>query len=211
MAYDKFSEFFMDFNKAYPNAGYEQSVRAFTYYCHGLKQGGAGGLTIGLIQHLQEKLKHLKSVMGKSKTDPAWHNSDGKIFVDESAKQNKWKIWHNDSFILGGIHSHGPFELVAPNCFEAWFEEKFGDIATLGFAGARQLDFVTSEDADEAYPLRVTQREVIGLNEFGYVGSGEGLTTFVCRQEPNADSANLVDYRKAVGSVTSALGFTAEQ
>ena len=54
MAYDKFSEFFMDFNKCYPAAGYEQGVRAFTYYCHGLKQGGAGGLTIGLIQQLQD-------------------------------------------------------------------------------------------------------------------------------------------------------------
>lgn len=208
MAYDNFSKFFMDFNKCYPDAGYEQGVRAFTYYCHGLNQGTEGGLTIGLIEHLQEKIKQMGSVLGASKDDPAWHNSTGKIFVDES-NQNKWRIWHNDAFILGGIHSHGSFQLVAVNDFEKWFKDKYEE--KLGFNGARQLDFVTAIDPEDKYPLRVTQREVIGVNSFGYTGSGSDSTTFVCKITSQADSATLVKYQKAVNSLTRALGYTEKQ
>lgn len=206
MAYDNFSKFFLDFNKCQPEAGYEQGVRAYTYYCHGLNQGARDGLTIGLIGHLQDKIKQMGSVMGSSPDDPAWHNSAGKIFVDQSPAQNKWRIWHNDAFILGGIHSHGNFQLVAVNAFEKWFKDKFED--KLGFVGARQLDFVTSKDPKEKYPLRVTQREVIGLNTFGYAGSGSGATSFVCKSIAEADAATLFKYQKAVNSLTRALGFT---
>ena len=205
MAYDNFSAFFLDFNKCNPDAGYEQGVRAYTYYCHGLNQGRKDGLTIGLIEHLQTKIKQMGSVLGKSAGDTSWHNSAGKIFVDES-NQGKWKIWHNDSFILGGIHGHGSFQLVAVNAFEQWFKDKFGD--KLGFDGARQLDFVTSKDPKEKYPLRVTQREVIGLNTFGYQGSGTDTTSFVCKNPEKADKATLFEYQKAVNSLTKALGFT---
>lgn len=208
MAYKNFTKFFLDFNKCYPKAGYEQGVRAYTYYCHGLNQGSTDGLTIGLITHLQDKIKQMGSVMGTSAEDASWHNSAGKIFVDESSK-GKWQIWHNDAFILGGIHSHGNFQLVAPNAFEKWFEDKFGD--QLGFDGARQLDFITSRDPKEKFPLRVTQREVIGLNSFGYTGSGTSTTSFVCKNTKQADDATLYMYQKKVNSLTKALGFTEKQ
>ena len=209
MAYDNFSKFFLDFNKSYPAAGYTQGLRAYTYYCHGLSQGATReGLTIGLITHLKDKLKQMGSVLSSSE-ESSWHNPEGKLFIDLSEK--KWKIYHNDAFILGGIHSHAKFQLVAVNAFEDWFKEKFQDKELLGFKGARQLDFVTSTKTDEKFPLRVTQREVIGLNTFGYEGSGESATLFKCKYTAQADAATLYKYQKAVNSLTKALGFTEKQ
>lgn len=207
MAYKNFTKFFLDFNRCHPGAGYEQGIRAYTYYCHGLNQGAEDGLTIGLIGHLQDKIKQMGSVMGTSSDDPSWHNSAGKIFVDQYNK-GKWRIWHNDAFILGGIHSHGNFQLVAVNAFEKWFKDKFDEHI---FKGARQLDFITSKDPKEEYPLRVTQREVIGLNSFGYLGSGDSTINFTCKKTKLADAATLYKYQKAVNSLTKALGFTEKQ
>ncbi|WP_374401580.1 hypothetical protein [Niveibacterium sp.] len=197
MAYETFVAFKSDFLAAHKStyqfdakADFAQAAAAFRYYLHGLEQGARSGLNIGLIEHLQELLAKNKSVF-----------DGGGIFVDTS-NQDRWRLFYNDAFILGGIHSHGPFTLVHTDRLEhGWVAA--GKDQRMGFAGAKQLDFHTG---DTPY-LRVTQREVLALNIFGYAGSpGEdGSMAFKCTNPQLADSATFVRYKNEVGDLEGAL------
>ncbi|MEM1450709.1 MAG: hypothetical protein AAF726_24205 [Planctomycetota bacterium] len=202
MAYTNFNDFKLDFQTAYPNTEESQAFLAHCYYTHGLKQGAKSGLTIGLIQHLREKLLQLGSVL----------ESGGQIFVDErEGKVNRWKIHHNDSFILGGIHSLGTFELVSVYEQETKWKETYEDQGSFTnkdgrTEAARQLDFVA--DPTSQYPLRVTQREVMALNIFGYIGeeqNGSMCFTLPEKNKPIAEGATLTTYAAEVKALVTAL------
>jgi hypothetical protein len=95
---------------------------------------------------------------------------------------NKWSIWLNDAFILGGIHSHAVFHLVS-------------DIGSL--AG----------DPNAQFPFNVTQRELIGLLTFGYSGSAliKG-SEYTCTDTQLADAATFKSYVKEMLSRESRVG-----
>ncbi|MEM9379638.1 MAG: hypothetical protein AAGB93_06765 [Planctomycetota bacterium] len=201
MAYTDFQDFKLDFKTAYPETEDPDVFLAHCYYTHGLKQGAKAGLTIGLVEHLRGKLAQLGSVL----------ESGGQIFVDERKVRNRWRIHHNDSFILGGIHSLGTFELVSVNELETKWKETQPDQGSFTNAdgrtqAARQLDFVA--DPKSKYPLRVTQREVLALNTFGYVGAevdGSMQFTLPEKNRATAEAATLTTYTKEVKSLVEAL------
>jgi hypothetical protein len=82
---------------------------------------------------------------------------------------NRWSIWLNDSFILGGIHGHVAFELIS------------------------KVD--PEPDPTNPYGYNVTQREIIGLVMFGY--SPDRSTkkpTYKCTNTGLADGATFQVY-----------------
>lgn len=85
---------------------------------------------------------------------------------------NKWSIWLNDAFILGGIHSHSVFHLVS------------------------DINSLAGNPNDAQYPFKVTQRELIGLLKFGYSGSAPHLkgTEYKCTNTQLADGATFKAY-----------------
>lgn len=196
--YDNFQTFRNEFFQTYLKSGIVgkagkkkggegQAFLAHCYYVQGLRMGGKeDGLTIGLCAHLKEALKAHGSV---------FDSESGGIFVDpRDGKKDRmrWEIWHNDCFILGGIHAHAKFTLVAPNEMEEkWKKENAKDMET--FAGvSRQLDHATTS---QDYPLRVTQRELIALNIFGYKSTDQGgQVVFTVDDETKADSATMREY-----------------
>jgi len=108
---------------------------------------------------------------GKERTmTPAdWKNKNTQQQM-ETMLGNRWSIWLNDAFILGGIHSHVPFSLVS-------------DVSDYG-------------DAKSDFAFNVTQRELIGLITFGYsrgepTASGTG---YKCTNTPLADGATFRAY-----------------
>ncbi len=85
---------------------------------------------------------------------------------------NKWSIWLNDAFILGGIHNHAAFHLVS-------------NMNLKGDSNSKQ------------FPFNVTQRELIGLCTFGYsgvVGDLKAGTEFKCTKAELADAATFKTY-----------------
>jgi len=88
----------------------------------------------------------------------------------ETMLGNRWSIWLNDSFILGGIHSHRPFCLVS-------------EISSHG-------------DATAKFVFNVTQRELIGLVRFGYSKSEPTPlgTEYKCTKTLAADGATFRAY-----------------
>lgn len=96
-------------------------------------------------------------------------------------KMDKWCLVMNDCWLLGGVHREADFVLMST---ESWQNLWNPQIAS----------FV------------VTAREMIGLNEFGYVrragtslGPGsEGAATYVCTNGAKARCADLEDYHLAV-------------
>jgi hypothetical protein len=96
----------------------------------------------------------------------------------------KWSIWLNDSFILGGIHSHADFYLVS---------------------NADALDHL---DPGAEHVFTVTQRELIGLITFGYSQGQKdhpnGLQ-YKCTNARLADAATFKSYCDEVLSLKNAL------
>ena len=201
MAYNDFQDFKLDIKTAYPETEDPDVFLAHCYSTHGLKQGAKAGLTIGLVEHLRGKLAQLGSVL----------ESGGQIFVDERKVRNRWRIHHNDSFFLGGIHSLGTFELVSVYEQETKWKETYEDQGSFTnkdgrTEAARQLDFVA--DPTSQYPLRVTQREVMALNIFGYIGeeqNGSMCFTLPEKNKPIAEGATLTTYAAEVKALVTAL------
>ena len=188
MAYTGFPEFAKDFQQTWGSADGAEVFVAWKIYNHGLTQGGAEGLTIGLIPNLTQQIKDKGSVF-----------DGGGIFVDErhwKGGDNRWKIFLNDCFILGGIHSRGDFALVGLN--------EIVDHSSL-VQKPGQLDYV--KDPNAVYSLKVTQREVLGLNSFGYSGGSNenGKRIFKCTNVQLADGARLGEYKTIVDGFTEAL------
>lgn len=188
MAYSCFGEFARDFDQTWGKESGAQVLDAYKIYLHGLEQGGAAGLTIGLIQNLEDQLKSGGSVF-----------DGGKIFVDQrhvKGGDNRWKIFLNDCFILGGIHSGGAFVLVG-------LDQIVDHTSMVKKPG--QLDYV--KDPNGKYPLKVTQREVLALNNFGYSGGDivDGKRTFTCTSPDLASAARLRTYKSLVDTFTTAL------
>jgi hypothetical protein len=203
MAYSGFVEFAQDLRAAHgvgmTGDDYLNSQRAYTYYLHGLAQGERSGLTIGLIAHLQDDLRQGGSVFGAIGTTGA-HDPNGRIFV--APVDSLWTVYFNDAFIIGGIHSHGDFTLVAANILEP---SVLPEVAAQMPAGARQLDVVFNPDGN--YPLRVTQRECIALGLFGYSATEQanGSVIYHCATVAAADGATLTQYVQQVNALTAAL------
>jgi len=192
MAYKNYITFAQDFLQTWGGESDINGRDAFAIYVHGLKQGPQDGLTIGLIPVLE------KSIIPKDKSV----FDGGKIFVDMT-EQRRWRIFLNDCFILGGIHSHGDFRLAGVD------EVITGDKTLVDKPGSRpQLDYV--KNPKDKYNLKVTQREVLGLNTFGYTGGGivDGYRVFKCTQPDAADGATLRSYRKIVTQMEDALRAT---
>jgi hypothetical protein len=89
----------------------------------------------------------------------------------------KWSVWLNDSFILGGIHSHALF-----------------------FLKSNPDDLDRVDDKSE-FVFNVTQRELIGLITFGYSRGDEshpkGLE-YKCSDTRLADAATFKSYVERV-------------
>lgn len=193
MAYNTYVSFAQDFIRTWGSESDIQGRAAFAIYVHGLKQGPGDGLTIGLIPILERvHIPNLGSVF-----------DGGKIFVD-TTDQNRWRIFLNDCFILGGIHSHGNFRLVGVNEVLTGDDDRYNTLVSDPGDHA-QLDYV--KDPKAKYNLKVTQREVLGLNTFGYTGGPvvDGVRTFTCTQPDAADGATLRSYRDAVTQMEEAL------
>lgn len=189
MGYSSIVEFTKDFEATWSqDGGGNHVMTAWRVYLNGLKQGiESGGASIGLIENLQKLLKEQGSVF-----------DGGKIFVDQSSR-NRWRIFLNDCFILGGVHSTGPFTLVGLDQIvdHASMVQKEG-----------QLDYV--KDPNSQYPLKVTQREVLGITSFGYSGGDieEGKRVFTCTGDLHqtlARTARLSTYKEIVGDFEAAL------
>jgi len=198
MAYE-FPAFRADFVAAW--SAPDDCFRAFQYYAHGLKQGPNHGLTIGLVEFLKSDVARFGSVFGDDPNAPIHHSSGGRIFTTPIA--GAWKIYFNDAFILGGIHSHGRFELAAVKDWEPWIQTQVRDQV----ANAGQLDVWNAHGSDD-FPMRVTQREVFALNMFGYTGEASlvnGRRQFRCTDPARASSATLVAYKSAVEELMGAL------
>lgn len=187
MAYSSFAEFSQDFNSTW---GREEGARVFVawkIYLHGLTQGGAEGLTIGLIPNLTQLIADEGSVF-----------EGGKIFVDMRhwKGDNRWKIFLNDCFIIGGVHSLGDFVLVGL--------DQIVDHGSL-VQEEGQLDYV--KDPDGQFPLKVTQREVLGITNFGYGGGDveDGRRLFQCTNQQLAGTARLKAYKTIVDQFETAL------
>lgn len=198
MAYE-FPSFRSDFVAAW--GAPDDCFRAFQYYVHGLRQGPNHGLTIGLVEFLKSDVARHGSVFGDNPHAPIHHDSAGKIFT--TSMTGVWKIYFNDAFILGGIHSHGRFELAAVKDWEPWVQkevrEQVGDVG--------QLD-VWNAHGSADFPMRVTQREVFALNIFGYEGDAalvNGRRQFRCTDTARASAATLVAYKSAVDSLMGAM------
>lgn len=187
MAYSSFAEFSKDFNKTWGGEDGAQVFVAWKIYKHGLVQGGAEGLTIGLIPNLQQLIEEKGSVF-----------DGGGIFVDMRhwKGDNRWKIFLNDCFILGGVHSLGDFVLVG-------LDQIVDHSSMVQQPG--QLDYV--KDPNGRYPLKVTQREVLGITSFGYNGGTitDGKRVFTCENPQLAGAARLNTYKSIVDGFEAAL------
>lgn len=194
MAYNTYDAFARDFNQTWgAERGNVEPRSAYNIYTHGLNQGPTNGLTIGLIPILEQAhIPNLGSVF-----------EGGQIFVDDlPPPQNRWRIFLNDCFILGGIHSHGEFRLVGVNSVVD--TPNSGLVADPG--AQPQLNHV--RDPQAQFNLKVTQREVIGLNTFGYTGGNftvQNERRFRCARPDLADAATLRAYRDEVERVEGAL------
>jgi len=106
-------------------------------------------------------------------------------YNDEMSKKQgqKWSIWLNDSFILGGIHSRIRFYLKS---------------------SPDALDYV---DPKNQHVFNVTQRELIGLTTFGYsrsTGTDPKGLAYTCTSTPLADAATFKAYADQVQALASA-------
>jgi hypothetical protein len=123
----------------------------------------------------------------------------GSIFVDQrhwKGEDSRWRIFLNDCFILGGVHSKGDFILVG-------LKEIVDHSSMVKKPG--QLDYV--KDPKAKYSLKVTQREVLGINSFGYSGGDNehGKCVFKCTIPQLANSARLSEYKLLVDGFAAAL------
>lgn len=195
MAYNNFNAFARDFNQTWgdfePADLRVAPEVAYNIYTHGLNQGPRHGLTIGLIPILRRAhIPNLNSVF-----------DGGRIFVCDR-DPSRWRIFLNDCFILGGIHSHGEFRLVGMNSVVD--DPDAGLVADPG--DQPQLNHV--RDPQTQFNLKVTQREVIGLNTFGYTGANFAIQNerrFRCARPDLADAATLRAYRHEAERVEGAL------
>jgi len=92
----------------------------------------------------------------------------------------KWNFTVNDSWLLGGVHSHLPFYAASP------------------ISKANILD--------KQYYLSITGRELLGLALFGYKeekGHPALGTVYVCADKKKASAARLTDYQLAVSEIVS--------
>lgn len=202
MAYTR-KEFVNDIGAAYPALSELECNFAYLYYLNARSQI-QDGVTIGLLQHLKDEVKKLGSIF-----------DDGKMCVGDG-----WKIHFNDSFILGGIHGHCDFKLVG---FNKWImpggpDDKNSQLVpergakkdvVPGYSGV-QLDYVADNMIPVSYGcLKVTQREIFALNEFGYRSEDAGDNRiFKCTNHVSADSASLRDYVALVGDLQTAAAAT---
>jgi len=102
---------------------------------------------------------------------PQWKEMSTQQQMDQ-LMANKWSIWLNDSFILGGIHSHAVFHLIS------------------------NIPDLQGNAANAQFPFNVTQRELIGLLTFGYSSStplAKG-SEYKCTQTQLADAATFKSY-----------------
>lgn len=201
--YRTFDRFKIEFQKAWPDvrkdkrvASDVEAIRAFSYYCAGLRLGGAdsAGISIGLIEMLKKTEAWTKNEMGASVLR---NPESGTLFITDKANESLWEIWHNDAFILGGIHSlsRKGFTLVSVNEWEKNTKPP-ADLCNKAVAGFNQLDFA---DFTKEFPLRVTQREIIGIQKFGYSKIETGANVVYKlnpKEQQSAENATLFDYRK---------------
>lgn len=110
----------------------------------------------------------------------------GQTLLDEGTsgnvlKMDKWCLVMNDCWLLGGVHRNASFALMSGAVWQNVWNPQIG-----GFV--------------------VTAREVIGLNEFGYVrqtgtafGPGSlAMATYECKDLNAAHEADLESYHLAV-------------
>ncbi len=111
-----------------------------------------------------------KTVVPRGVSAAEWTKKSPKEQMD-TMMGNKWSIWLNDAFILGGIHSHAVFSLVS----------------NVNLKG----------DLNAQFPFNVTQRELLGLCKFGYSGIAGDLkagTQYKCTDTQLADAAMFKSY-----------------
>ncbi len=149
---------------------------------------------IGLFPYLQPLLPNFGS---------AFDNPPGRLFITRQGQQG-WQLYFNDCFILGGIHGHATFELenydVSLEDHELAQDYEFRDRANFN-----QLDHIAH--TAPGYRLKVTQREVLGLNSFGYSeqNSNNHVRTMTCQLQADADAATLQSYKHLVDEMAAVL------
>jgi hypothetical protein len=192
--------FFVDFQRAWGAEINSQSIsrksfHAFAYYLAGLRLGGmdAKGLSIGLT----EKLKKTSDWKNNGPKASILENPEsGTLFITE--KDGLWEVFYNDSFILGGIHSLSRkgftvrFISEAESSFKPKSDTEIFDAIEQGY---NQLDIA---DMTKEFPIRVTQREILGLLHFGYDNAVEvnGDRVFYLSDVSRAKGATLVEYKR---------------
>ncbi len=178
----------------YRNSPFQAAHVGWGHYQTALTNARAGLIQkIGLFPHLQPLLPNFGS---------AFDNPPGRLFITRQGQQG-WQLYFNDCFILGGIHGHATFELqnydvpingdpelAAVNQIQPGFE---------------QLDHI-GQNAP-AYRLKVTQREVFGLNCFGYSeqNSQNNIRRMTCQLQPKADAATLRSYKEIVDEMAAVV------
>ena len=139
-------------------------------------------LIAGLIDDLHLALKKL---------GPTSFHNNGSVL-----RTKTWSIFLNDSWILGGLHSHINFELVSVPSGETILNK----------------DFKEGDPPDRIF--RVTGRELIGLTSFGYAqvyGPVEKISDEIrpahspycnaliqCLDRALASSATFTKYREVI-------------
>lgn len=211
MAYTDKLNFIIDFNatwrdailrgkdNVYQNQPYQAALDGYYYYQAGRAVGRRGALKIGLYQHLTPLLAAQGSVFDVP-PPPRFGGTRGfsgapagNLFVERTGQSNRWKLFFNDCFILGGVHERAQFQLVNPTM--AINDDTLEQNPAAGFA---QLDYIT-ENAP-SWKLKVTQREVLGLTAFGY-SSDNAMgyrRDFQCVKPAEADAATLPGYKQLV-------------
>ena len=174
MHYDTFPEFKAGLLQADPTTMSDAKIDIlFQHYSHARHQTS---LTLGRLDDTQNERETRGSSFeggtGQLLLTPKASGFSGQTQKDmDKAMASKWSIWLNDSFILGGIHSHAVFHLVS-------------NIPNL------------QGTPNAAFPFTVTQRELIGLLTFGYASSDplKKGTEYKCVQTQLADAATFRSY-----------------
>lgn len=190
MAYDNLVDFTNDIRIMMPEISDAKVAVSYEKYLHGRN---VGPFKIGILEHINPLIPQLGTI---------FDSVPGVLCTGTG-----WTIEINDSYILGGIHSHANFTLVAHN---RWLKPSGANAAlqgrTAGVAkGANQLDYVADAMMTDPYgTLKVTQRELLALNIFGY-SRQDNSPVFRCTNHRLADQASFPLYLCEVNELSDAI------
>ena len=199
MAHANFGQFLEDFHTTWgenvARAGGQplQAARqGWDYYRTAQVKARTGALKLGLYQNLLPLLGQFQSVFDQP--------NRGRLFIERPNDQGHWELYYNDCFILGGVHAQAQFELMDANRVMALPELATANQIHNGF---NQMDYIGTNAPQ--WRFKVTQREIMGLNEFGYTSDNANgnVRTFQCQLPPKAGAATLRGYKRMVDDMAA--------